>query len=76
MKFKNIHTGEEIRIEHPFLLVLLFGSLYFAYKGCFGAAVVSFIIAAMTAGLSWFIFPFFGSSIIRRDYEKRGYYKI
>jgi len=43
---------------------LIGGSIYFLVKGWWKAALVSFVIAVFTGGLSWFVIPFFAQSFV------------
>lgn len=73
MKFKNPSNGyiEEVS-SMSWLWVLLFGTIYFAVKGVWTHALVSFVFAVITAGVSWLIYPFFTSGIMRKHYLKKG----
>lgn len=63
----------EINISNSFLWCFLFGSLYFAYKGVWGHAILSFILALFTCGISWLIYPFFAERAIVDYYQKLGW---
>jgi len=74
MRFKNPQNGyvEEVNTP-PFLCCLLFGTLYFASKGIWTHAVVSFLLAIFTFGISWLIYPFFAKGIVRQSYLRKGW---
>ena len=76
MHFKNPANGYIESSSVPFLWFLLFGSLYFAVKGVWGHAVVSFIVACCTFGLSWLIYPFFARGIVFKSYARRGWVQV
>jgi len=58
------------------LWCFLFGALYFAYKGIWGHAVISFVVALCTFGISWVVYPFFAKGIIRKAYLQRGWVEV
>lgn len=55
-----------------FFATLIFGPFYFIYKGVWLHVVISIILAHLTEGLSWFIYPFFTKAILRKYYLKKG----
>jgi hypothetical protein len=77
MKFKNPNNGyvEEIS-DWVWLWVLLFGCIYFAVKGVWTHAAVGLILAFLTWGISWLIYPFFARGIMRRHYLRRGWSEV
>ncbi|MBB1127249.1 hypothetical protein [Thiospirillum jenense] len=77
MKFRNPSNGYTEKVSSvAWLWVLLFGTIYFIIKGVWTHALVSFIFALLTAGISWLIYPFFASSIMRRHYLKKGWIEV
>lgn len=52
---------------------LLFGALWFVYKRLYGWALISFVIAIATSGISWLVFPFFANNIHRNSLLKQGW---
>ena len=77
MKFKNTKNNyiEEVS-SLSWLWCFLFGFIYFAIKGIWRHAIVSLVLAFVTFGISWFIYPFFIKSIIRKDYLRRGWKEL
>jgi hypothetical protein len=75
MTFKHPANGyrENATGALSWLWCLLFGSVYFAYKGVWRHAVLSFLLVTFTLGLSWFIYPFFVYGIVNRSYLRRGW---
>jgi hypothetical protein len=59
----------------PGLWCLLFGCFYFMAKGIWSHAVIAFLLAAPTLGLSWLIYPFFASGIVEKHYLRKGWIK-
>lgn len=72
MKFKN-KNGYIEESSAPFVWALLFGFIYFIYKGIWKHALISFLLLFFTMGLSWLIYPFFASDIVRNNYLKDGW---
>jgi len=52
---------------------LLFGFLWYIYKGMWGWGLISFILAIATYGFSWLIFPFFANGQHAESLLKQGY---
>jgi len=76
MRFQNPANGFEVETNHPGLWTLLFGLFYFLKHEAWAAAVISGLAAFLTFGLAWFICPFFGKTIIRNSYLKRGWRQL
>lgn len=70
---ENPANGYRERHEHIGLWTLLFGTLYFALKGVWRHAVLSFILAGFTFGLSWLIYPFFARDILKNHFQRQGW---
>lgn len=73
IKFKNPSNGFVEESSSPWLWCLLFGTFYFMFKGVWTHAVLSFIVAVFTGGLSWLIYPFFAKQILITHYNKMGW---
>lgn len=74
MKFRNPSNGYTKETSSlAWLWTLLFGSIYFAVKGIWPHVVASLFLGLLTCGISWLIYPFFASSIIRKNYLRRGW---
>jgi len=74
VKFKN--PSNDYIEEVPtlaWLWVLLFGAIYFAIRGIWTHAVAGIILAIVTYGISWLIYPFFAKNIIATNYLKKGW---
>ena len=71
--FVNPANGHTERIDGAWLWVLLFGCIYFAFKGVWTHAVVSLAAAMLTGGLSWLVYPFFAGRILRTHYLRKGW---
>ena len=76
MLFRNPQNGFTEAVNGAGLWCFLFGALYFAYKGIWSHAVISFVAALCTCGISWLVYPFFASGIIRKSYLQRGWSEV
>ena len=76
MKFKNTANNYVEETSLPFVWTLLFGSLYLLVKGLWGHAIISFILALFTFGISWLIYPFIAGDLVYNDYLKRGWVPV
>lgn len=45
----------------------------FAVKGVWKHALLGFIAALMTSGLSWLVYPFFATAIMKKHYLRNGW---
>ena len=52
---------------------LLFGCFWYLYKHMWNWAVISFILAVSTFGISWIVFAFFANEQYARSLRKQGY---
>lgn len=52
---------------------LLFGCMWYLVKGMFGWAIVNFLVAFFTFGISLLIFPFFANNHRKESLLKKGY---
>ena len=73
MRFKN-NVGYVVNGGTTFswFWCLLFGCFYFAFKGVWIHAVISFGAVCLT-GVSWLIYPFFAHAIVNNHYGKQGW---
>jgi cell division protein FtsX len=76
--FKNLQNGytQSVSQAGAFLGCLLFGALYFAYKGAWKHALISFCAAFCTLGISWLIYPFFAYRCVENSYLERGWKRL
>ena len=75
-RFRNPANGYEENVGHAWLWCLLFGCFYFAVKGVWTHAVASFVLALLTFGLSWLVYPFFARGAVERNYLRRGWIPV
>ncbi|WP_207263580.1 zinc ribbon domain-containing protein [Desulfovibrio sp. Huiquan2017] len=75
MEFRNPTNGyvEEVNPAETFILTLFFGPIYFAINGIWTHFVGGIIIATITFGISWLVYPFFAFSIVKESYLKKGW---
>lgn len=76
MRFRNPANGYEESAHVPFLWCLLFGVFYFAVKGIWRHAFISFFCALFTLCLSWLVYPFFARGIVISSYGRRGWDRV
>jgi hypothetical protein len=74
--FKNPANGYVDEVNDAPLWCLLFGCFYFAVKGVWTHAIAAFFLAIVTVGISWLIYPFFATPIIRKHYLQCGWFEI
>ena len=70
---ENPVNGHKVTVDGAVLWCFLFGCFYLAYKNVWGQAILAFILAICTCGISWFIYPFFAKKIIIDTYMRLGY---
>lgn len=72
-RYKHPDTEHIEEYGLAWLWTLLFGCIYFAVKGIWTHAVVGLILAFITFGISWLIYPFFADKILDNHLRKQGY---
>jgi hypothetical protein len=72
-RFRNLANGYEETTDRAGLWCLLFGFVYFAVKGVWTHAVAGLALAIVTAGASWFVYPFFAQQILEKHYLRNGW---
>jgi hypothetical protein len=76
MRFENPANGYVEEVTYAPLWCLLFGCIYFAVKGVWTHAIAAAILAILTAGISWLVYPFFATDIMRTHYLRRGWIEL
>jgi len=76
LRFRNPANGYTETISSPGLWTFLFGCFYFGAKGIWVHAAASLVLAVMTAGISWLVYPFFASRFIRQHYLRSGWIEL
>ncbi len=76
-KFENPSNNytEEVP-DLAWLWTLLLGTIYFGVKGVWPHVFISIILAIVTGGLSWLIYPFFARKVIEGSYRKKGWKEV
>lgn len=76
--YQNPANGylETVTTPLSWLWCLLFGPLYFLFNSNWKHAVISLVLATLTAGISWFIYPFFVYGINNNHYKRMGWVEI
>ena len=77
MQFENPSNGYRESISGlTWLWALIFGALYFAYKGIWRHFVIGLILGIFTFGISWLLYPFFAKGIVVNHYNKQGWIEV
>ena len=66
-------TGQIKDITNAPGYVLLGGPVYFAVNGVWSHTAASMILAIVTAGLSWLVYPFFAKRVMREYLVAHGW---
>ena len=76
--FEHPSNGYRVTVSDGacFVWTLLFGGLFFLVRGNVRHFVIGFILGACTLGISWLLYPFFASGILRTMYLERGYREV
>jgi hypothetical protein len=74
--FRNPANGYVEPIGTPWLWCLLFGCVYFAVRGVWTHAVGAALLAIVTGGISWLIYPLFARQIVETQYLRRGWLAV
>jgi hypothetical protein len=73
MQFAHPLNRYVVKVRVPWLWTLVFGPLYLAFHEAWGQALISFVVACATVGLSWVVYPFFARRIVRNAYLRKGW---
>jgi uncharacterized membrane protein len=76
MRFENPANGYVEKVTAAPLWCLLFGCVYFAVKGVWTHAVAALALAIFTVGITWLVYPFFATQIMRTHYLRRGWIEL
>jgi len=75
--FKNPANGHiETVYGDVWIVVLLFGCFYFIAKGIWTHAVIGFLAALLTCGVSWLIYPAFAEQALLSHYRRLGWIEV
>ena len=74
--FVNPDNNYTVTHTCPWLWSLLFGIFYFIYVGAWTHAVIGLILALITGGLSWLVYPFFAKKILINNYLNKGWVQV
>ena len=76
-RFKNPSNGYIENVSNwSILWCFLFGIFYFMVKGIWKHVLISLVLAIVTFGISWLVYPFLAKGIIEKDYQRRGWKKL
>lgn len=78
MRFRNPTNGYETRGggAASILWAFLFGPLYFIARGVWSHAVISLVLAVITVGASWLVYPWFAPMLINRHFLRAGWIRV
>ncbi len=78
LSFENRFSGfrKDVVIPAAFVFCLIFGPLYFAVQGNWRHAIAAAVLAAVTDGVSWLIYPFFIRRLTLAHHERTGWRRI
>ena len=73
MEYRHSETKDVVSCNYCFLWTLLIGPFYFLIKENYKHAVLSFLVACVTFGVSWLVYPFFAKEVMTNFLRKKGY---
>jgi hypothetical protein len=78
VRFKNPMNGytESVNYITSMLMAAIFGPIYFMCVGAWGVAIVSFLLACMTLGISHIFVTICAPWLVINMYEKKGWIKV
>jgi len=71
--FENPRTGQTTSISNAAVYTLFFGCFYLALKGVWTHAIIGAVLAVLTYGISWLVYPAFAQGIVRRHLLETGW---
>jgi len=74
--FRNPSNQHVEEVDWTFWGTLLLGPLFFAFRGVWGWAILSLILALLTAGIAWLFIPFAAHGIVNNHYLNKGWEQI
>ena len=76
LAFENPANGCVEDIKRSAIYTLLFGFMYFVVRGVWTHAIAALVLAILTLGLSWLVYPLFAKRIMRTHYLQLGWVPI
>lgn len=78
ISFRDPYDGTVVTLRKTsvFWMTLFFGFFYLAYHRAWSHAVIAFVLALFTFGLSWLIYPFFAYRAIMDNYRHNGWIEV
>lgn len=76
MTFRHPVNGYQKRIDSPGAFTLIGGPIYFALHGVWLHAGLSVVLAVLTMGVSWLVYPLASEGIMRNAYLTRGWTEV
>lgn len=75
MKIKNCNSNDVKEINSCWAWCLLFGGLYFLKHGIALHFIAAILLAVLTCGASWLVYPVFAKDIVLNHYINNGWVK-
>lgn len=72
-RFRNTSNGYEEEVGTPWIWCVLFGCIYFAVRGIWTHAVAAMLLALLTGGFSWLIYPLFARRTVQTHHLRRSW---
>ena len=70
-------NGHRESVSHLAVLwALLFGCFFFAWRGVWGHAVLSLLVAIVTFGLGWLVYALLAPAVLLGSYRRRGWFEV
>lgn len=76
MTFQHPANGYQKRIDSPALFTLFGGPIFFALHSIWLHAIISAVLAYLTYGISWLVYPLAANGIVRNAYLSRGWTEV
>lgn len=77
MTFRHPANNYTVTVNHAGAWCLLFGSFYFIKHNVWSHALIGFVAAFFTFGISWFlVYPFLARGIVRKAYLSKGWIEV
>jgi hypothetical protein len=72
---RNPITGATITLKKwpTFWWTVIFGCFYLAYREVWLHAAIALVLALLTSGFSWLIYPFFAYRLVVDSYRRKGW---
>ncbi len=77
LAFRNPANGYiEVVAPNVWIWVLLGGAIYFAMRGVWTHAAAGLLLAPLTLGVSWLVYPVFARRVLETHYLRQGWHRV